>query len=544
MVTELDRSKRATPRFDREQRRDELADEPEPRDTRREAAVTLSEYTRRLLFSHQRALRYISNNVADPLTKANLLANLRALASAYLGDRTRVPEQLLTDFMAAAQGAGGNLPTDDPMDGAGGEPVPVTGGAVVVGAPGQNPVVPGGASGSGTPAVPSGSVTDPDDPMIVDPKPAETEAERLARVSREAPAMLQRAESAAEQAREHAQKAQDAVDAARATAAASVPPLTANERRLQAEIDRLNALHPVATVTTPGIASRLLGKPQHFTGNSDQLHVQDWLSSIRMYCAATRCPGVDRVMCAASYLSGDAATSWFGFTETEEWIDTVQGGDPEIQWDMFCQHLVQTYGGADRDLQASLSLRRLRQTGSIGDYIREFRLQVSRIKNMPLGEGEQIRRFLEGLNPRMRERCIARPDGTAWDSLSDLIAYSTRAEAVSSAVGTPENRGRGPLGVQQTVATKKVGNSRQPRGAPRRAPTAGNRTGASGTGTTGRGRGRKSLAQINQENPERTNLMAEGRCFKCHQPGHRSFECPLNAQDKGSDNKGKGKAAK
>ena len=70
MVTEPDRSKRATPRFDREERRDELADEPEPRDTRREAAFALSEYTRRLLLSHQRALRYISNNAADPSTKA------------------------------------------------------------------------------------------------------------------------------------------------------------------------------------------------------------------------------------------------------------------------------------------------------------------------------------------------------------------------------------------------------------------------------------------------------------------------------------------
>ena len=150
-----------------------------------------------------------------------------------------------------------------------------------------------------------------------------------------------------------------------------------------------------------------------FYGNSEQ-ETDDWLYAIKRYFKY-KCIEDDeqRVMIASSYFRRSAAS----------FFEALEKSKPDgVAWDELERRLRERFMASADKVKLRQSLRCLKQTTGIDDYIGMFRELTSRVDDM--SESDKIVYFIDGLKP-LTQRELRK---VAPSSLEDAYAAAEKSE--------------------------------------------------------------------------------------------------------------------
>ncbi|CAA0808261.1 Unknown protein, partial [Striga hermonthica] len=148
-----------------------------------------------------------------------------------------------------------------------------------------------------------------------------------------------------------------------------------------------------------------------FTGSDPDA----WLHRAVQYFELNETDGPDRVRYAAYYLDGEANVWW-------QWLTRIYRKRQQIiTWDVFERELLTRFGTSDYH-NYNEALTRIRQTGSLREYIREFERLAFRVRNWP--EDALVGAFIGGLKFDLAaEVWLERPD-----TMHDAMEVARRRE--------------------------------------------------------------------------------------------------------------------
>ena len=310
--------------------------------------------------------------------------------------------------------------------------------------------------------------------------------------------------------------------------------------------------------------------PNTYAGNRDADSLDSWLFAVTQYLDLTGVREDERrILLAGTYLEGPAQT----------WYRAVQGDsvpvDQKIKtWDTFQGELRLNFCPLNQVKLARDRLHSLRQTGSLREYIREFRNCTLEIVGM--AEDEKLDRFVRHLAPAIRQEVeIQEPEG-----LDKAIKLSERFDAVlhsshrsrsyqfaahrdafrrrdpgrrwESGRSGPAPMELGYMGHDQRSSDSDEGpaNSPEASSASQRpqshAVPRGTASRASGFSNNNPPTVNYMANQQRRENSpgrlpdaERERLMRENRCFLCKEQGHQARDCPTRRAGQGNGYRGR-----
>jgi hypothetical protein len=215
-----------------------------------------------------------------------------------------------------------------------------------------------------------------------------------------------------------------------------------------------------------------------------------------------------------------------------------------ITWAEFVMCL-QTFAKPDRQLAARLQLRKLKQTGSVQEYLQAFNILVARSGAPAPVDTDLLLSFWEGLKPQAKGDSKVDPTtGKWWGTFHDLSQHALAVESTRRLsredTDMPEPRSSAPFKTfipkRKTFGHSKLNAVRitdaQNRGQERNQRKGGDgRGGGRGPPTGGRGRGRDQ-SRDNQRGRERSSDEAgpsdweKMQCYNCKGYGHKADQCP------------------
>ena len=298
-----------------------------------------------------------------------------------------------------------------------------------------------------------------------------------------------------------------------------------------------------------------LGDPERYSGtNSGSLHIVDWLNLLGHWLVVSSLDVGMWVDTAVTYLSGDALRYYMAVCEGTSSVGRT--------WEWFRELMIGTFGSDDREAAALRAITGLRQgRRRVADYARQFQELNSRIRTLPLSQGDLINRFNEGLDdPHVRRAVLQKSDGSKYTQLTDLIRaavdYDTaqlsmmgwRQYATPEMATTPvgDNSG-GSVTITGPVVPSSNGQRRnRKRGRDERSTL-----GAAGPRGAAPGRGGAVGSPKGPRRPlhERLNItsellkarIADNSCLCCGKPDHRWAQCPENNTVKTIRGRGRGR---
>ncbi|CAA0829053.1 Unknown protein, partial [Striga hermonthica] len=175
-------------------------------------------------------------------------------------------------------------------------------------------------------------------------------------------------------------------------------------------------------------------------------------SAATQYFELNETDGTDRVRYAAYYLDGEANVWW-------QWLTRIYHKRQQIiTWDVYERELLTRFGTSDYH-NYNEALTRIRQTGSLREYIREFERLACRVRDWP--EDALVGAFIGGLKFDMAaEVWLERPD-TMHDAMEvarrreDHLVATRRGRADTR---NPDTRRTGPS--QLPASTRPAFNTR------------------------------------------------------------------------------------
>ncbi|XP_038979221.1 uncharacterized protein LOC120109561 [Phoenix dactylifera] len=133
--------------------------------------------------------------------------------------------------------------------------------------------------------------------------------------------------------------------------------------------------------------------PKSFAGSRDSKELENFLWDLENYFKAAKVPADDQVNMAAMFLSADAKLWW-----RTRVADDLNAGRPRIDtWEALKKELREQFLPCNTSWLARDSLKKLRQTGSTRDYVKQFSSLMLDISNM--SEEDKLFNFLSGLQP-------------------------------------------------------------------------------------------------------------------------------------------------
>lgn len=226
-----------------------------------------------------------------------------------------------------------------------------------------------------------------------------------------------------------------------APAATGNPPLDAIAKLLHTVVERLNErddrytnhredrVSPDAQVgESGGEAGGGQGKgprmkaPKTFTGETDSYELDEALYCFESYCKGSDLPRHKWAMHCANFLGGAALTAYI---TTAKSLQAEKGPDATPTWEQF-QECLQLFAKPEARLRAQRELFELRQTGTVAEYARKFKLLVARSGNKSAPE-DLIYMFHKGLkDPASADKDPATRKW--WAKLDDLIECVVQSE--------------------------------------------------------------------------------------------------------------------
>ena len=143
-----------------------------------------------------------------------------------------------------------------------------------------------------------------------------------------------------------------------------------------------------------GPASKIkVPKPKCFNGSRNSKELENFLWDMEQYFRAARIFASDQVTITSMYLSGDAKLWW----RTRREDDTCAGRPLIETWDALKKELKDQFLPNNTAWVARESLKKIKHSGSVRDYVKEFSSLMLDIKNM--SEEDKLFNFLSGLQP-------------------------------------------------------------------------------------------------------------------------------------------------
>lgn len=248
--------------------------------------------------------------------------------------------------------------------------------------------------------------------------------------------------------------------------------------------------------------------PPAFSGTTDPLEAEKWLTEIEKTFSVLQCSDIDKVSHAAYMLQGDAHDWWLMVKRQHEDNTTP------FTWKMFQDAFYTKYFPKSVRQEKEKEFIQLKQHNkTVADYEAEFARLAKFAPAMVTTEESRVRRFEEGLMPRIKEQVIP----------FELTKYG---DVVSKA-----------LLVESTQRATKEQNKAQDGG-----------TSYGGFGEKSgkdKGHNQKRKHDHNESNESRNEQGKQQRttcpkcgkehlgecrlgtnvCYKCGKPGHRIREC-------------------
>jgi hypothetical protein len=235
-----------------------------------------------------------------------------------------------------------------------------------------------------------------------------------------------------------------------------------------------------------------------FEGRRQGEKLEEWIYKMDIYLHAMQVPDQLRVLTAVSFLQGNAMTWWRALIGVQ---------DPTtVPWIDFVQRLRDEFLPVNAVKVASDKLERLKQTGSVANFVKEFRTLALQIPD--LSAAEKLRRFLSGLKSRVRMEVDLRNPATVEEAVTlaeridDLTYQASRRSPGSSSFSVAAQDSRPPM----DLSSMSLNNTRRP----------------------------NKFSKLTPE--EREKLRRENRCFYCREVGHSAVKCPRKSRSPSSEN--------
>jgi hypothetical protein len=163
-------------------------------------------------------------------------------------------------------------------------------------------------------------------------------------------------------------------------------------------------------------------KPSTYSGNRKAMEVENFLFGLEQYFEAKGVrDDATRITNAPTFLR-DSAQLWW----RRKHGDSI---NPITTWDEFKRELKKQFSPTNAEKEARGRLRRLKQSGSIHDYVKEFTTLTLEIEDM--SDKDQLFFFMDGLKDWARvelERRNVQDLGTAIAAAESLADYSRPKE--------------------------------------------------------------------------------------------------------------------
>lgn len=141
-----------------------------------------------------------------------------------------------------------------------------------------------------------------------------------------------------------------------------------------------------------GAASKIrVPSPDTFSGTRSSKELENFLWDMEQYFRAARIPDNEKVTITSMYLSGDAKLWW-----RTRMADDASAGRPRIaDWGTLKKELKDQFLPGNTAWVARENLRKLKHTGSMRDYVKDFSSLILDIVDM--SESDKLFNFLSGL---------------------------------------------------------------------------------------------------------------------------------------------------
>lgn len=319
---------------------------------------------------------------------------------------------------------------------------------------------------------------------------------------------------------------------------------------LWAQLNELRGVEHMDKVHSPNPALRP-AKPVKFKGTKEDAdHVEGWLFSLEKtfeYYPGSMETDKARIAYAITMLDSHALL-WWRYMEKE----AVMGrSNLPSTWVDFCGALIKRFMPINAERTARDKLLVLKQTGSVSAYAMEMQRLLLLVPDK--SPADQLHAFITGLKPALQKELLTKDPKDLHEAIDmadriDLLTYRSMGRwTPKTTVNTPRiTQGPTPmeLGAMQEMRSRK-GNGGHSQ-AKDEALCA--RLEEELCALKARIQSKPKYTQPKREVPYKPNLSsnvqakagtnnnswqldklkAMGLCYRCHQPGHRFFECPQN----------------
>lgn len=275
--------------------------------------------------------------------------------------------------------------------------------------------------------------------------------------------------------------------------AAVIMNLQQQVQALQAQVAAQAAPHPQPAVALP--SAKTICRPEMFEGRRQGEKLEEWVYKMDMYLRAMQVPENLRVLTAVSFFQGNAMTWWRAL---------IGAADPTtVTWANFVAQLRNEFLPVNSVKVAADKLERLKQTGSVANFVKEFRTLALLIPD--LSPAEKLRRFLAGLKPRVRMEVDLRNPSTLEEAVTlaeridDLTFQASKRLTSSRHDSSFHSSSAQDRPAPMDLSAMRVSN----------APS-------------------RPFKKLSPE--EREQLRRDGKCFYCREVGHISIKCPRKNQ--------------
>lgn len=271
---------------------------------------------------------------------------------------------------------------------------------------------------------------------------------------------------------------------------------------------------------------RLVPKPDLFYGDGKVL-VTDWIYSMTLYLEATDPAEGEVLPLVTTHLRKHALTWWRSVKEDDEPKD----------WFEFAKALAEQFAPINPLKHARDKLAKLTQTGSVRNYISTFRGLCTEIGDV--SDAEMRDKFMRGLKPSVQAQIELNPPA----KFDELVAMADRIDAIQYRYSSSQrsngvsngNNGKykshsasrnvshtGPTPMEIDVAEAKWQHGSRGNGNRQQ-----NNRQQSGNGQKQQFTGARLTPETRQQ------LIREGKCLYCREPGHKALECPKRPRQQG-----------
>ena len=247
-------------------------------------------------------------------------------------------------------------------------------------------------------------------------------------------------------------------------------------------------------------------QPYNFHGERDINTLEHWMFTLGEYFRLVGMVDEEQRIQYTGLLLRGAALAWYRSVRREETVGAT--------WDAFMADLRANFCPINATKRARDRLATIRQTGTLQEFVRDFRSVCLEIPGMT--DEEKLDRFMRALQPRIRAEVDIQEPKTLDKAITlaerlDAIFRSSHSSAqfhrhAAMSRGS-QGRGRGPAPMELGYAG---GNGERGRSGYRGTPS-------------------RRPGQLSPQEKER--LIAEGRCLYCKEHGHIARNCPKKTEN-------------